>query len=236
MSREFEVRREVVLPATPEQVWDAVATAEGNAGWLFPNEIDPQGPATQDWDPPHRFAIRHEQGEWFNALEFTIEARDGETTLRYMHSGIFVDDWDDQYDGVSQSTDFYLHTLGQYLAHFAGRRATYVGEVPGGIAGPPSTAGPDGFSRLLRALGLPAQISTGDGVRLTLAGVDPIDGIVDYVHPHFIGVRSEDALYRFFGRNAFGSPVAMSIHAFADGADGEQLQRVWRDALHTALD
>src|SRR4051794_80338 len=30
MSREFEIRREIELPATPEEVWDAVATAEGS--------------------------------------------------------------------------------------------------------------------------------------------------------------------------------------------------------------
>ena len=36
MAREFEIRREVELPATPEQVWAAVATAAGTTSWLFP--------------------------------------------------------------------------------------------------------------------------------------------------------------------------------------------------------
>ena len=36
MAREFEIRREVELPATPEQVWQAVATGEGTAAWMFP--------------------------------------------------------------------------------------------------------------------------------------------------------------------------------------------------------
>ena len=119
MAREFECRREVLLAATPEEVWDAVATSEGNAAWLFPNDIDAD--AAKAWEPPAHLHVRHERGDWFNALEFTIEAREGGTTLmRYMHSGIFVDDWDTQYDGVSQHTDFYLHTLGEYLRHFAG--------------------------------------------------------------------------------------------------------------------
>jgi hypothetical protein len=168
----FECSREVLLAATPEEVWEAVATSEGNAAWLFPNEIDPAGPATTKWDPPHRFAVRHERGDWFNALEFTIEAREGGSTLmRYMHSGIFVEDWDSQYDGVSQHTDFYLHTLGEYLRHFQGRPVTYIGDVPMGIEAPPQTAEAGGFARLQRTLGFGADVSEGDAVRLTPVGL-----------------------------------------------------------------
>jgi hypothetical protein len=234
MPPEFECSREVVLPATPEQVWEAVATTAGNAAWLFPNEIDPGGAAA--WDPPHRFAVRTQQGDWFNALEFVIEAREGGTSLlRYMHSGIFVDDWATQYDAVQQHTDFYLHTLGEYLEHFGGRTATYIGDVPQGIQGPPGSATPDGFVRLQQALGIPAQASEGDRVRLTAQGLEPVEGAVDYRQPNFIGIRTDDALYRFFGRNAFGAPVGMSIHMFANGADPEQTKRDWQEWLDTAL-
>ena len=41
MAKEFEIRREVDLPATPEEVWDAVATGPGTASWLFPEEPGP---------------------------------------------------------------------------------------------------------------------------------------------------------------------------------------------------
>ena len=234
MAPEFEVTREIVLPATPERVWEAVATTAGNAAWLFPNEVDPGAAAV--YDRPHHFASRVEQGEWFNAIEFVIEGREGGTSLlRYMHSGIFVDDWDKQFDAVQQHTDFYLHTLGEYLEHFPGRAATYVGDVPGGIQGPDSSATPDGFARLQEALGIPAQASEGDRVRLTAPGVEPVDGVVDYRSPNFIGIRTDDALYRFFGRNAFGSPVGMSIHMFANGADPEQTKRRWQEWLNGAL-
>jgi hypothetical protein len=61
----------------------------------------------------------------FNALDYAIEARDGGTAhLRYVHSGILADEWEDQYDAIGGHTDFYLHTLGQYLAHFNGRNVT----------------------------------------------------------------------------------------------------------------
>jgi hypothetical protein len=236
MPREFKIDREVVLPATPEQVWEAVATSAGNAAWMFPNEMDPDSSAVTVWEPPRRFAVRQQQGDWFNALEYEIEAREGGTSvLRYAHSGIFMDDWDTQYDAVQQHTDFYLHTLGEYLRHFNGRPATYVGDVPGGIQGPPSSATPDGFRRLQDALGLDGGVSEGDAVRLTPQGLEPVDGVLDYLRPNFLGVRSGDALYRFFGRNAFGGPVGMSIHVFADGADPEAIKQSWQGWLATAL-
>jgi hypothetical protein len=234
MPPEFECRREVVVPASPEEVWEAVATTAGNAAWLFPNEIDRNGASA--WDPPNHFAVRTEQGDWFNALEFKIEGREGGTSVvRYVHSGIFVEDWENQYDAVGQHTDFYLHTLGEYLEHFQGRPVTYIGDVPGGIQGPPSSSAPDGFRRLQRALALPEQVSEGDSVRLTPAGLEPIEGVIDYLRENFMGVRTADALYCLFGRNAFGGPVGMSIHMFLDGVDAEKIQQQWQDWLNTAL-
>jgi uncharacterized protein YndB with AHSA1/START domain len=233
MPPEFECTREVVLPATPEEVWTAVATAAGNAAWLFPNEVDAGGATA--WDPPHHLGVRQEQGDWFNALEFVIETRDGGTSvLRYAHSGIFVEDWENQYDAVQQHTDFYLHTLGEYLEHFGGRPVTYIGDVPQGIQGPPSSAAPDSFRKLQQALALSPKASEGDPVGLTPQGLAPLEGVLDYRRSNFLGVRTEDALYRFFGRNAFGSPVGMSIHAFA-AVDPERTRRDWQNWLNSAL-
>ena len=78
----------------------------------------------------------------FNALDYAIEARDGGTAhLRYVHSGILADGWEDQYDAIDGHTDFYLHTLGQYLEHFNGRQVTYVGQPSSGIEGPEAAGG-----------------------------------------------------------------------------------------------
>jgi hypothetical protein len=234
MGAEFECSREVVLPASPDEVWEAVSTAAGNAAWLFPTEIA-RDDATA-WDPPNHFAVRMERGDWFNALEYTIEGREGGTSrLRYVHSGIFVEDWDSQYDAVQKHTDFYLHTLGQYLEHFRGRPATYVGDVPGGIQGPPGSATPDGFERFLRALGLVAPAREGDLVRLTPRGLPPIEGVVDYRQPDFVGVRTSDELYCLFGRNVFGAPVGLSIHSFIAGIDAERSKQDWQRWLNTTL-
>jgi hypothetical protein len=230
MGREFEVRREVDLPGTPEQAWDAVSTEAGLASWLFPESA---GEGIQISDPPHHLLVRHEGEGWFNAVEFTIEGRAGGTTLRYVHSGIFGDEgWDDQYDAVSQHTDFYLHTLGQYLAHFSPRTATYVGDVPGGIGGPAASTAPDGFDRLKRALGVDGA-AEGDHVSLDL-GEGRADGTIDYARGNFVGVRTSDGMYRFFGRNAFGGPVALVLHDFA-GRDAERAKRAlkaWLDSIY----
>jgi hypothetical protein len=179
MAREFEIRREVELPATPEEVWEAVATGAGNEAWLFPNLIDP-GQA-QVYDPPHRFVIRMEgEDGWFNSIEDVIEARGGATTvLRYVHSGIFTDDWDDQYDAVDGHTDFYLHTLGQYLEHFKGRPVTYVGQPSSGIEGPEASGTPDAMETLRAALGVAGDARVGERVSADLGDAGKLEGVVD---------------------------------------------------------
>ena len=89
--------------------------------------------------------------------------------------------------------------------------------------------------RLQQALGLEPQLSEGDAARLTPKGIDPIEGVIDYRRPNFLGVRSADSLYRFFGRNAFNAPVGMSIHAFADDVDPEEAKQRWQQWLNAAL-
>ena len=242
MAREFEIRREVELPASPEQVWAAVATGAGQASWLFPTgEGEPHG-AGEVWaghtvtafDPPHHIAVQAQgpDGTVFNALEYIIEARDGGTAvLRYVHSGVFTDDWDNQYDAAGQHTDFYLHTLAQYLRYFDGRPVTYVA-----AEGPDASKAPGAFGVLRRALGLVGDGTADDRVglalpRLVLPGLDPLDGVVDYVTPNFLGVRTSDGLYRFYGRNAFGMPVGLAHHLFAAAVDREKTELAWRTWL-----
>jgi hypothetical protein len=48
--------------------------------------------------------------------------RVGHRLRSYVHSGIFADSSDQQYDGASRHTDFYPHTLGPYLQPFDASR------------------------------------------------------------------------------------------------------------------
>ena len=236
MPKEFECKRELVLPADPDRVWEAVSTPEGLSAWQFPSPVPSISDIATAWDPPHHLGIRMEQGEWFNALEYRIEGRgDGTSVLRYVHSGIFMDDWDAQYDAVQQHTDFYLHTLGQYLEFFDGQPAAYIGDVPGGLQGPARSTEKDGFDRLKEALGLDPGVAAGTEVSLAPEGLSPISGVVDYAEPNFLGIRTSNALYRFFGRNAFGQPVGMSIHMFGSVDDPDAVRGHWQRWLDGSL-
>jgi len=220
MSRPFEVAREIDLPAAPDDVWIAI-TAD-SAAWQFPGmEIPggsepPKGGPISTWDPPHRLVIRVESADGtFNALDYAIEAREGGTAhLR---------------------TDFYLHTLGQYLEHFNGRQVTYVGQPSAGIEGPEAAGTPDAMDALRAALGVSSDAGVGDVVNASLGDAGPIAGVIDYSTPEFLGVRTADGLYRFFGRNHYGSVVGMSAHLFVEGVDAaahEAALKAWLDGLY----
>ena len=143
------------------------------------------------FDPPRHLAVRAESDEFTNALEYRIEAAPGGAVLRYVHSGILTGDWDAQYDGASRHTDFYLHSLGEYLGHFAGRTVTYVG-----ASGPDDALEPSAFAAVRAALGLGPDAAVGDRVAIDVAGAGRVDAEVDYLEDIFIGLRSDDALYR----------------------------------------
>jgi uncharacterized protein YndB with AHSA1/START domain len=242
MSRAFEVSREIDLPAEPQDVWIAI-TAD-TAAWQFPTGMEipagampPAGAPVQTWDPPHRLVIRMESPDGtFNALDYAIEARgDGTAHLRYVHSGILADDWADQYDAIDGHTDFYLHTLGEYLRHFNGRRVAYVGQPSAGIEGPKMAGTPDAMDTLRAALGIGAGAAVGDSVHAKLGGAGTLDGVIDYLTPEFIGVRTQDSLFRFFGRNHYGGVVGMSAHVFRDDVDAaaaEQALKDWLDSVY----
>jgi hypothetical protein len=242
MSREFEVARETDLPAGARDVWTAI-TADP-AAWMFPTGMEipagttpPTGGPVTTWDPPHHLVIRMEAPDGsFNALEYVIEARAGGAAhLRYVHSGILADGWEDQYDAIGAHTDFYLHTLGEYLQHFKGRPITYVGQPSSGIDGPASAGGPDAMDTLRAALGVAGDAQPGDAVHATLGDAGTLDGVVDYATPEFLGVRSDAGLYRFFGRNHFGHVVGMSAHLFGDDGDPaahEAALKAWLDGLY----
>lgn len=235
MAREFRLTREIAVANTPREVFDAVST--GTAGWLWPTEFEHRvggradmGGTVTAWDPPHRFTTHVDgPGGFFNDLDNVIEARtDGGATLRYVHSGIFTDDWDTQYDAANKHTDFYLHTLEQYLRYFAGRRAAYAT-----ADGPAASATTEGLARAVAALGLTGNDTVGSAVRLDPRGVGPVDAVVDYRTEHFLGLRTDGALYRVFARGAWGMPVSVSLHLFdgPDAADPEKAGTRWTEWL-----
>lgn len=214
MSRRFEIRRAVELPVPPEQVWRAIATPEGQAGWFMPGDPDA---AEVEADPPYRLDVRF----GVQAMEYVLEADGGgSTVLRFVHSGILEEDWSDEFDAMTGAGwDLYLFSLGQYLRHFPDRPAVYAeAEAP---------QAPDAWKRVLAALGDPA---VGDPVRA--AG---LPGVVDHRSGSHLGIRTANALVRFHDRELIGLPVAVGHHDYTPGADPSALSATWSAWLTTTL-
>ena len=88
---------------------------------------------------------------------------------------------------------------------------------------------------LRAALGVGADGAAGDEVHAALGDAGPLDGVVDYASPEFLGVRTADGLYRFFGRNHFGGVVGMSAHLFGGGVDATEREaalKAWLDGVY----
>jgi uncharacterized protein YndB with AHSA1/START domain len=235
MTRKFEVRKEVALDATPEQVWEAIATGPGLTAWFMPMEVDPDSNMVVAWEPGKRLAIETPPAEdgSTQAFEYLIEARgQGTVLLRFVHSGFLGDDWSDEFESMTaKGWDMYLYTLAQYLTYFAGRPATYVE-----AEGPPSSANADAWPLLVGALGLTQAFEPGAAVHMELTGIGPIDGVVDYLTSNYIGIRTADALIRFHGRAPIGMTVAVGHHAYVDELDAAATTHAWESWLAGAFD
>ncbi|WP_167979746.1 SRPBCC family protein [Lentzea indica] len=227
MTREFEIKKEVEVEGTPEQVWEAIATGPGISAWFMgPHTVEPGvgGRMTLDlgffqesatittWDPPKHLAYTGDTAEdgSVHAMEYLVEGRDeGTTVLRFVHSGIIGGDWNDEFlSGHSHGWDMYLFTLASYVKYFTGKPATYM-YVPG----PEVPEGVDQWAVITKALGLPDDVSIGDEVTLEPFG---ITGVVDYArkdYREFLGVRGPEGFYRFFGG---GNQIGVGHHLFGD--------------------
>lgn len=224
---------EGLLLATPEAAWNAITVNSG--GWLWPidyeqgeggteNGLSDEGGVITVWEPPARFGTRVEgEDGWFNELSYRLEPRANGTYLRYLHQTVMGENVEVEADACRQHTDFYYHTLGQYLAHFAGQTAGYVSFDPSPEMG--------GFAGVKRKLGLPDDAAVGDQIRLEIPGLETQTATVDYLAPNFAGLRTDDALIRIFGRDAWDWPIGISLHLFGDPADEARIERSWRDHL-----
>ena len=99
MGHQFEQHQDAEVPASPDDVWAAIATGPGIDSWFMGrNEVQP-GPggtvrtvfgeyapelAVTGWDPARRFAYRSGEAPdgRFIAYEFLIEGRAGGSTVR----------------------------------------------------------------------------------------------------------------------------------------------------------
>jgi hypothetical protein len=227
MYEQFEVRWEEVLPGTPEQAWDAITRR--SAAWCWEIAYEPRvggaergltrdGGRVTAWDEPRRFQTTAARADgWRNRLDYRLEPHADGTLVRFVQHGVLgADDYDRELDQCRQHTAFYRHSLGEYLRWFAGRDAACVGvEAPGS------------FNAVRRALGLAWDAAPGDRVRVEPAGLAPPAATVDYLAPAFLGLRTDDALIRVFGRDAWGGDVGVTLHLFDPAADPVAAELAW---------
>lgn len=248
MTHPFEIELETTLPATPEQVWEAIATGPGLDSWFMGrNEIEARegGTAAMDtgghreealitaYDPAKRLATRTAPGAdgRFMAFEYLIEGREGgSTVLRVVHSGMLGDDWENEYDALRRGWPFHLNTLREYLAHFQGRAADPVF----GMA-PAADRSPEDVQALLAdALSLTSPIATGARAHGGPADQPLVDGEVVWADSERFGVRTADGLYTFH----HGSGIALMFHhlfAPASSSGGTRAEQAWQDWLSRTM-
>jgi uncharacterized protein YndB with AHSA1/START domain len=226
MAHPFEVTDEFQVDATPEEVWNAIATGPGVDAWFMGvNEIEPREGGTTRmqfrdsaevgtitaWEPPTRLVSRTSEGEdgAVHAFEYLVEGRDqGSTVVRWVHSGFLGDNWEKEYEGLSEGDPMYFDKLRVYLTYFRGRKATPVNVFGAAIVPDRDEA----WATFHSALGLEGPPQLGE---------------VDWLSRDFLGVRTDDGIYRFMHISVFGGPVGVGHHIFVDGLDQKETEQAW---------
>jgi uncharacterized protein YndB with AHSA1/START domain len=141
-TRSLEFERDIE-DASPEDVWEALATSEGLRRW-FPLDarVTPGpsgtvwlswGPGCEGeapihvWEPGARFGWTESHGEDAEgrpikvAVDFYVEGRDGSTVVRLVQSGISASaDWDAMYDALKDGWTYFLFNLVFYFLKHRG--------------------------------------------------------------------------------------------------------------------
>ncbi|HEX5614222.1 MAG TPA: SRPBCC domain-containing protein [Acidimicrobiia bacterium] len=251
VERRFEFTVEV--PGTPEQVWDAIATARGMSAWMMPTELDERvggavrfhmGPETSEgevtaWEPPRRIAYAE---DWATLAgqdpstvtplvsEFVVEAQAGGTcVVRVVSSAFGVGaDWEQEFfDDMATGWAPMFDHLRVYLEHFAGLEATMM-EVEAPLAGSAAEVA----DAMRRALGIHAAGDTVDALGAK--------AIVEHIAGEHTLLRTTDPVPGFLALFAFrGEPgtahARVAGYLFADDAPAwiEREQPRWQEWLTT---
>lgn len=189
------VEMEFLVPGTPEQVWQAIATGSGMSAWFTPTSVDERvGGAIEfdfgdavvssgvvtEWNPPQRFG--YQEHGWSGdappvATEVVVTSRSGDQCVVRMVHSLFTDrdDWDDELESFETGWPGFFEVLRLYLRAFAGQPAANVVET----AAYPGDVG-QAWSALVPALGL-AGIDVG-GRCESSSGAPRFGGVVERIH------------------------------------------------------
>jgi uncharacterized protein YndB with AHSA1/START domain len=262
LKRDGSIRRwvemELVLPASAEQAWHAVATGPGLSAWFTPTRIEErlggalrfdfgdgvEGPGTVTaWEPPYRFA--YEERDWDEGAppvvtECLITPRGARACVfRMRHTVLTQDDrWDAALENFETGWPAFFAVLRLYLAHHAGEPTALVHAAA-------MTAGDkrETWSKLLAALGL-AHAQVGDRCSAP-SGVPTFAGTVERIAQDR---KSRDMLLHLetpcpgaalLGSYAVAGQTRCSIHLYLYGAQAASTaaaeQKRWNNWLRALL-
>ena len=235
------IELQVVVPGTPEEVWNAIATGPGISSWYVPHQVEEReggraeasfgpGPEMQvpgrvaAWDPPNRVVFDGGSADDGMAFEWLVEAQGGGTcVVRLVNSGFGSgDEWDDQYDAMTEGWKVFLLNLRLHLEHFAGRQATAL--IP--FATWSGDAG-EAWKRLTSAISAPADAAEGDRVELTAADDLRIAGVVQQVTRNGYALLLDHPAdgTGFIQAEQIGDQVSVSVWSYLYGDDRDSIAK-----------
>ena len=227
------VETEVEIQASPEEVWEAIATGPGIKSWFMGMESEfdervggevrtkmgeemvPIAKVTA-WDPPNHLATEGENafgpGSPKIAYEWTVEAKEGGKCVMRMVQTLFTEDdtWDTQVGDTEAGWPAFFHVLRNYVERHAGEPSGVVQAM-----GPVSGSKGEAFERLTGALGI-ETLANGASITCSVDGAPAFSGEVeDVVHG-----RSDRIMIRleqpFAGTGWIGvGPIAGTMTAIA---------------------
>ncbi|MEO5679103.1 MAG: SRPBCC family protein [Acidimicrobiales bacterium] len=223
----------VEVPGTPEEVWEAIATGPGISSWFVTCGVDEEvgGSVSMDfggvrqetgkvtvWEPPTRVVFEGPGGKDDGrvlAYEWLVEAREGGTCLvRLVNRGFGTgEEWDGDYDGLTQGWKVFLGNLRLHLTHFRGRHARAL--TPVAVAPGPNSAA---WGALCSALGVSPTLEAGDRLTTSGEGVPPLTGVLQ-------GARRSEAISEY--RMLLDGPAAGTALVAAEGRGEQVALSVW---------
>lgn len=190
----------IEVRATPEQVWDAIATTRGISAWFVPADVEEGaggsvtfhlGPGMDStgtvaaWEPPARVAYRE---PWTDdaagasiATEFLVEAKAGGTCVVRVVSTFSEDGHAQDLDSMNDGWAGFLPILQLYVEGFAGEAAS-TAEARAAHPGDAAAA----WQQLASSTGI-ADAAAGDAIRAF-----GIDAVVVRTGEHDLLARTGD--------------------------------------------
>lgn len=220
------IELEVVVEGAADEVWRAIATGPGITSWYVPHHFEERAGAAASvsfgpgidvegrvaaWEPPQRVVFDGGEGVDGFTFEWTVEPVDTATcTVRLINSGFGTgDEWDAQFDGMSEGWRMFLSNLQVHLREFKGQAA--VANLPTAMW--PLDPAP-AWARLTHDLGIPATPKVGDTVAVTAPDAPPLSGVVTEVAATRLTLHLDQ-------------PAPGTALVTAEGAGGQSSMSVW---------